>query len=82
MTSSGSRQEAASPFGEWADSMDALMTYRYLASRPRLIDRTHAEGLMEIRPDLRTPAGAVLGAPLAIAMLDVAGITIDRHWIL
>jgi acyl-coenzyme A thioesterase PaaI-like protein len=76
------RREAASPFGEWANSMDALMTYRYLASRPHMIDRTHAEGLMKIRPDLRTSAGAVLGAPLAIAMLDVAGINIDRIWIL
>ena len=82
MTSSATRREADTPFGEWADSMEALMTYRYLASRPRLIDGTHAEGLMEIRPDLRTPAGAVLGAPLVIAMLDVAGITVDRHWIL
>jgi len=82
MTSSATRREADTPFGEWADSMEALMSYRYLASRPRLIDGTHAEGLMEIRPDLRTPAGAVLGAPLVIAMLDVAGITVDRHWIL
>jgi acyl-coenzyme A thioesterase PaaI-like protein len=62
--------------------MDALMTYRYLASRPHMIDRSHAEGLMELRPDLRTSSGAVLAAPLAIAMLDVAGINIDRLWIL
>lgn len=82
MTDTAARREAASPFGEWANSMDALMSYRYLASRPRMIDRTHAEGLMEIRPDLRTPAGAVLGAPLGIAMLDVAGINVDRIWIL
>jgi acyl-coenzyme A thioesterase PaaI-like protein len=47
-----------------------------------MIDRSHAEGLIEIRPDLRTSSGAVLAAPLAIAMLDVAGINIDRIWIL
>jgi hypothetical protein len=82
MTNAASRSEAGSPYGPWADSMDALMSYRYLASRPRWIDRTHAEGLMKLRPDLRTPAGAVLGSPLAIAMLDVAGIDIDRIWIL
>jgi hypothetical protein len=57
VTSSASRREAASPYGEWADSIDALMTYRYLASRPHMIDRSHAEGLMELRSDLRTPAG-------------------------
>jgi hypothetical protein len=76
------RREAASPFGEWADSVHALMSYRYLASRPHPIDRSHAEGLMEIRADLRTSAGAVLAAPLTIAMLDVAGINVDRIWIL
>lgn len=37
---------------------------------------------MKIRPDLRTSSGAVLAAPLAIAMLDVAGINVDRIWIL
>lgn len=82
MTNATTRREAASPYGSWADSLDALMSYRYLASRPRWIDRTHAENLMELRPDLRTSAGAVLGAPLAIAMLDAAGINIDRIWIL
>jgi hypothetical protein len=82
MTESTTRREAVSPFGEWAGSVDALISYRYLASRPRAIDRTHAEGLMEIRSDLRTPAGAVLAAPLTIAMLDVAGINVDRIWIL
>lgn len=82
MTNSATRRESASPFGEWANSMDALMTYRYLASRPHVIDRAHAEGLMEIRPDLRASSGAVMGAPLAIAMLDVAGINVDRLWIL
>jgi acyl-coenzyme A thioesterase PaaI-like protein len=82
MPDSATRREAASPFGEWAGSMETLMSYRYLASRPRSIDRSHADGLMEIRPDLRTSAGAVLAAPLTIAMLDVAGINVDRIWIL
>jgi acyl-coenzyme A thioesterase PaaI-like protein len=82
MTGSTARKEAASPFGEWADSVDALMSYRYLASRPQAIDRSHAEGTMKVRPDLRTSAGAVLAAPLTIAMLDVAGINVDRIWIL
>lgn len=82
MTNSTTRREAESPYGEWADSMDALMTYRYLASRPSRIDRTHADNVMPLRPDLRSPACAALAAPLAIAMLDTAGINIDRFWIL
>lgn len=82
MTEYATRREAASPFGEWADSVDALMSYRYLASRPHAIDRSHAEGMMQIRPDLRTSAGAVLASPLTITMLDVAGINVDRIWIL
>jgi len=82
MPDTAMRREAASPFGEWDQAVDALMTYRYLASTPRLIDRSHAEGTLPLRPDLRTPAGAVFGAPVAIAMLDVAGINIDRLWIL
>lgn len=76
------RTEAASPYGPWAEGLDELMSYRYLASRPRWLDRTHAEGRVALRPDLRTPCGTALAAPLAIAMLDVAGINIDRIWIL
>ncbi|GAC1395650.1 MAG: hypothetical protein NVS4B6_00610 [Mycobacterium sp.] len=71
------RREAADPFGEWASSKDALMSYRYLASAPRPVDRTHAENLLRIRRDLRTAGGAMLAAPLAIAMLDVAGVNVD-----
>ena len=71
------RREAADPFGEWAGSKDVLMSYRYLASTPRAVDRTHAENLLHIRRDLRTPAGAMLAAPLAIAMLDAAGVNVD-----
>jgi acyl-coenzyme A thioesterase PaaI-like protein len=82
MPDTAKRREEASPFGEWDGAVDVLMSYRYLASAPRLIDRTHAEGTVPLRPDLRTPGGAVFGAPLAIGMLDVAGITVDRFWIL
>jgi hypothetical protein len=71
------RREAADPFGEWAGSKDVLMSYRYLASAPRAVDRTHAENLLRIRRDLRTPGGAMLAAPLAIAMLDAAGVNVD-----
>ena len=71
------RREAADPFGEWASSKDALMSYRYLASAPRAVDRTHGENQLHIRRDLRTPAGAILAAPLAIAMLDAAGVNVD-----
>jgi hypothetical protein len=71
------RREAANPFGEWASSKDMLMSYAYLASTPRAVDRTHAENLLRIRRDLRTPGGAMLAAPLAIAMLDAAGVNVD-----
>jgi hypothetical protein len=53
------------------------MSYRYLASAPRALDRDHAENLLRLRRDLRTLAGAVLAAPLAIAMLDAAGVNVD-----
>lgn len=71
------RREAADPFGEWATSKDALISYRYLASAPRPLDRTHAENQLRLRRDLRTPAGSMLAAPLAIAMLDAAGVNVD-----
>jgi hypothetical protein len=71
------RREAADPFGEWASSRGVLMSYSYLASAPRLIDRTHAENVLCIRRDLRTSGGAMLAAPLAIAMLDAAGVNVD-----
>ncbi|WP_322750314.1 MULTISPECIES: hypothetical protein [unclassified Frankia] len=74
--SSTVRRELADPYGEWAGTRGVLMSYRYLASRPKAIDRDHAEGWIALRPDLRAPGG-VLAAPLAIAMLDVAGINVD-----
>ena len=71
------RREAADPWGEWAGSRGVLMSYAYLASAPRTIDRTHAENHLTVRPDLRTAGGAMLASPLAIAMLDTAGVNVD-----
>ena len=45
------RREASDPFGEWARSKDVLMSYRYLASAPHPIDRTHAENWLRLRRD-------------------------------
>ena len=77
MTEAQTRREAADPFGEWASSKESLMSYRYLASAPRPVDRTHSENLLHLRRDLRTGSGALLAAPLAIAMLDAAGVNVD-----
>jgi acyl-coenzyme A thioesterase PaaI-like protein len=71
------RREASSPFGEWADAVNDLISYRYLASRPRAVDRDRAENWVRVRRDLRAPAGGILHAPLAIGMLDTAGISVD-----
>ena len=71
------RREAGDPWGEWAASRGVLMSYSYLASAPRAIDRTHAENHLVIREDLRTVGGAMLSSPLAIAMLDTAGVNVD-----
>jgi len=59
--------------------MDQLVSYRYVGCSSVLLDRTHAEGRMQLRRDLRNPGG-LLGAPLAIAALDTAGINIDRYY--
>jgi acyl-coenzyme A thioesterase PaaI-like protein len=75
-THPGDRREASSPYGEWADAVGDLMSYRYLASRPRALDRDRAENRLTIRGDLRT-TGGLLAAPLAIAMLDTAGVNVD-----
>jgi acyl-coenzyme A thioesterase PaaI-like protein len=63
----------------WTDSLDDLVSYRYLGCSSVLRDDTHAEGHMRLRRDLRTPAG-LLAAPIAIATLDTAGINIDRRY--
>jgi hypothetical protein len=53
------------------------MSYAYSKSRPQAVDSTSAENVLKLRSDLRTSVGAVLAAPLAIAMLDAAAITVD-----
>ncbi|MDT5312694.1 MAG: hypothetical protein QOE74_1714 [Mycobacterium sp.] len=68
---------APDPRGDWAPSRGVLMSYAYLGSRPRAIDRTHADNVLRLREDLRTPAGAVTAAPLAIAMLDAAVVNVE-----
>jgi acyl-coenzyme A thioesterase PaaI-like protein len=74
MSTQEERRESASPYGEWADS--DLMSYRYLASAPRALDRDHSENRLRLRRDLRA-GGGVLAAPVSIAMLDAAGINVD-----
>ena len=53
------------------------MSYAYLGSRPRAIDCTRAENVLQLRADLRTPAGAITAAPLAIAMLDASVVNVE-----
>jgi acyl-coenzyme A thioesterase PaaI-like protein len=65
--------------GVWTRSIDDLVSYRYVGCSSVLRDRTHAEGRMRLRRDLRTPAG-LRGAPLAIAALDTAGINVDPYY--
>jgi hypothetical protein len=57
------------------------MSYAYLGSRPRAIDGRHADNVLRLRQDLRTPAGAVLAAPLAIAMLDAAVANVESMYV-
>jgi acyl-coenzyme A thioesterase PaaI-like protein len=66
--------------GVFKETTDHLMSYRYLGCSSVLIDREHAEGRMRIRRDMRTGGGALRTAPVAIAMLDTAGINIDRFY--
>ena len=65
--------------GIWDGSQNDLISYRYLGCSSELRDREHAEGRMRLREDMRSPAG-LLSAPVAIAMLDTAGINIDRYY--
>jgi hypothetical protein len=64
-------------YGVWSDSMTELISYRYVGCQSVVIDSQHAEGWTTVRSHLRTP-WSFLGAPLAISMLDTAGINIDR----
>jgi len=68
---------APDPHRDWAPSRGVLMSYAYLGSRPRAIDRTHADNVLRLRTDLRTAAGAITAAPLAIAMLDAAVVNVE-----
>lgn len=63
-------------WGKWSGSADQLVSYRYLGCRSEVVDPDHATGRMPVRSDMRWSAG-LLGTPLAIAMLDTAGISID-----
>ena len=65
-------------FGVWDQSMDALVTYRYVGCRSVLLDDLHAQGGLRLRSNLRTPCGP-LTAPLAIAALDAWGNLLDRR---
>lgn len=62
------------------ESSTELITYRYMGCSSVLVDRHHAQGRMSIRRDMRLPGGALLTAPIAIAMLDTAGINIDPYY--
>jgi acyl-coenzyme A thioesterase PaaI-like protein len=66
-------------WGRWSGSADALITYRYLGCRSEVIDIDRARGMMPLRSDMRW-SGGLLGTPLAVAMLDTAGINIDGRW--
>ncbi len=66
-------------YGVWSQTVAELMSYRYLGCRSVLGDGFEARGEMTLRSDMRH-AGSPLAAPVAIAMLDTAGIAIDRHW--
>ncbi|MGE0881154.1 MAG: hypothetical protein AB7L13_04810 [Acidimicrobiia bacterium] len=63
--------------GRFAESHGTLVSYRYLGCGSEMLDKDHAVGHMPLRSDMRFSSG-VMGAPLAIAMLDTAGINIDR----
>jgi acyl-coenzyme A thioesterase PaaI-like protein len=63
--------------GVFTDSIDELVSYRYVGCQSTMLDRDHAEGRTSVRAHLRNP-GSVSGAALAISMLDTAGINVDR----
>ena len=71
------RRPAPDPQEDWAATRGVLMSYAYLGSRPQAIDSSSAENILDLRSDLRTPVGAVLAAPLAIAMLDAATVNVE-----
>jgi hypothetical protein len=52
---------------------DGLMTYRYLGTQADL-ETGGQEGGMNIRRDMRYPAGGLMAAPLSIALADAGGV--------
>ncbi len=76
------RRPAPDPQGDWAATRGVLMSYTYLGSRPQAIDSIRAENVLDLRSDMRTPAGAVLASPLAIAMLDTATVNVESMRVL
>ena len=69
----------AQVYGIWTQTVAELMSYRYLGCRSVLGAGFEARGEMALRSDMRHE-GSLLAAPVAIAMLDTAGIAVDRHW--
>jgi acyl-coenzyme A thioesterase PaaI-like protein len=73
------REMARQVYGIWTETVAELMSYRYLGCRSVLGDGFRASGRMPLRSDMHFE-GSLLAAPVAIAMLDTAGIAVDRHW--
>jgi acyl-coenzyme A thioesterase PaaI-like protein len=69
----------AQVYGIWTQTVAELMSYRYLGCRSVLGEGFQARGEMPLRSDMRY-GGSAMAAPVAIAMLDTAGIAVDRHW--
>lgn len=67
------------PVAGWNHASDELVTYRYFGCHSTLLDRYHSLGHMPIRADMRTSGGLTI-APIAIAMLEAAGNTLDRYY--
>jgi acyl-coenzyme A thioesterase PaaI-like protein len=67
--------------GVFTDSMADLVSYRYVGSQSEVVDADNAVGQTTVRSHLRTP-GSLSGAALAIAMMDTAGINVDRVYLL
>lgn len=76
------RRPSHDPQGDWAPTRGVLMSYAYLGSRPQAVDSTSSENVLHLRSDLRTGAGALLAAPLAIAMLDAATVNVESMRVL
>jgi acyl-coenzyme A thioesterase PaaI-like protein len=61
----------------WRATVSTLISYRYLGTYSEARGSHEAEGWMTIRRDLRGPIG-LLAAPVGIALLDTAGINVDK----